>query len=257
MSTIADPLCGELGRQLEMALNRPVRFVNDLPYAEREWLLETGEISLGWICGLLYVEKVRTMNFASRPVAAPVMQGVRYGDEPVYFADLIVHCDSPFRSWDDLRGARWVYNEEASYSGFHMLLAQMHQEGESREYFGSQIASGSHLDSMRMVRDGEADVAAIDSTVLDAALVDEPLLANNLRVVRAVGPRPMPPWVLAPHVPPAECEMVQKVLYTLHRTVSGAVALEQACMSRLAAVDDKWYDPIRQDIAYRGASSSV
>jgi hypothetical protein len=42
-----------LGAHLEV----PTQFVNDIPWPEREELLDAGHIQVGWICGLPYVWK--------------------------------------------------------------------------------------------------------------------------------------------------------------------------------------------------------
>lgn len=257
MSSIADPFCRALADCLHAALARPVQFVDGIPYAQRERLLESGDIQLGWICGLLYVEKVRNGSLPCAPVAAPVMQGPRYENAPIYFADLIVHRSSAYCKWADLRGATWAYNEEASYSGYHMLLAHMARRGESRSNFGDAVRSGGHLESIRLVRQRAADVAAIDSTVLDAAVRADPQLARDVRVVHSVGPRPMPPWVLSTEMAPTTRRAVQQALTTLHRSAAGAAALALGGMARLDAVDDPVYDTVRRDMAYRGPSSSV
>lgn len=250
MSSIADPFCRALADYLASHLDRPVRFVEDLSHAERERLLESGEIQLGWMCGLLYVQKALAGNLAGAPVAAPVMQGVRYGNAPVYFADVIVHRTSTYHTWADLRGATWAYNEEASYSGFHMLLAHMARRGERRAYFGREVVSGSHLESIRMVREGMADVAAIDSTVLDAAISADVRVREDLRVVESVGPRPMPPWVLSDAVAADVRATVQRALLTLHHDPSGARALAAAQMAHLVDVDDGLYDLVRRDVLW-------
>jgi ABC-type phosphate/phosphonate transport system substrate-binding protein len=56
-------------------------------------------------------------------LAAPVMAGTRYAGRPVYFSDIVVHRDSAARSFADLRGARWAYNEHRESAG-RVLLRQ-------------------------------------------------------------------------------------------------------------------------------------
>ena len=53
-----------------------------------------------FVCSLPYVEFERQGIAPAVPIAAPVLEGERYADKPIYFSDVIVHRDSPFaRSW--------------------------------------------------------------------------------------------------------------------------------------------------------------
>src|SRR3989442_2995619 len=97
-----------------------------------------------------------------RPRAAPVLDEPRYEDRPVYFSDVIVGRDSPFRSFDDLRGHRWAYNEAGSYSG--CLLVRHHLLGvaETESFFGRVTFTGRHQESIRQVVEGAVDAAPIE-----------------------------------------------------------------------------------------------
>ena len=70
------------------------------------------------MCSLPYVEFERRVSRRRVPIAAPVLRGERYGGRPIYFSDVIVHRDSPYRSFLDLRGRSWAYNEPLSQSGY-------------------------------------------------------------------------------------------------------------------------------------------
>lgn len=50
------------------------------------------------------------------------------------------------------------------------------------------IQSGSHQRSIRLVVDGLAECAGIDSVVLEQELRDLPDLSRHLRVVETIGP---------------------------------------------------------------------
>jgi len=55
-------------------------------------------------------------------LAAPVLEGERYRDQPIYFSDVIVARRNPARSFADLRGASWSYNDPDSHSGYGVVL---------------------------------------------------------------------------------------------------------------------------------------
>ncbi|MEJ2750807.1 MAG: PhnD/SsuA/transferrin family substrate-binding protein [Anaerolineae bacterium] len=119
----ADFLIRDLADYVGRRLHIPTQFVNDIPWPERERRLDAGEIDICWICGLPYVLKADRPEAVIELLAAPVMAGARYQDRPVYFSDVVVHRDSPFRRFADLRGASWAYNEPGSQSGYNKHYA--------------------------------------------------------------------------------------------------------------------------------------
>src|ERR1700682_2722931 len=54
-----------------------------------------GQADVGFICGLPYVNLTRPPSPAVEVLAAPVLQGERYHEEPIYFSDVVVRRDSP------------------------------------------------------------------------------------------------------------------------------------------------------------------
>src|SRR5207302_10267471 len=105
---------------------------------------------------------------------------------------VIVGAASGRRSIDDLRGARWAYNEPSSWSGYWVTLARVG----SWRHFGEVVAAGSHQRALRMVAAGEIDGSAIDAQVLAVELRDHPDLAERVRVVETLGPAPIQPVVV-------------------------------------------------------------
>ena len=153
------------------------------------------------MCSLPYVDYERRGISPAVPIAAPVLQGERYGGRPVYFSDVIVHRDSPFQSFLDLRGHSWAYNEPLSHSGYGITRYHLLEVGETHGFFSEVIEAGFHETSMRLVAAGEVDASAIDSQVLAVALRDDPSLARSLRVVDALGPSTIQPVAVSRRVP--------------------------------------------------------
>ena len=146
-----------------------------------------------FVCSLPYVEFERRGIAPSVPVAAPVLHGERYGGKPVYFSDVIVRADSPFRSFLDLRGHSWAYNEPLSHSGYGITRYHLLELGETHGFFSEVIEAGFHETAIRLVACGEVAGSAIDSQVLAVALRDDPSLAQSLRVVDSLGPSTIQP----------------------------------------------------------------
>src|SRR5579859_2992163 len=152
-----------------------------------------GQIDMGFMCGLLYVRSNIEYPGALELLAAPVLLGPRYHGEPIYFSDVIVHRDSPYRSFDDLRGSTWTYNETSSHSGYNLVDYTLLKQGRTQEFFGRMIASGSHMQSLHMVLDGTAAATAIDSHILDFLFQNRQDLTDHLRVISTLGPSTIPP----------------------------------------------------------------
>ena len=81
--------------------------------------------------------------------AAPVFGDGRAPGRPVYFSEVIVRRESPVRSFLDLRGRSWAYNDPCSLSGYYNLLKKLAEMGEDGSFFGRVLCSESHLNSMR------------------------------------------------------------------------------------------------------------
>src|SRR5262245_53502690 len=116
----ADFICQAIAQYLAAKLNIATVFINDISWQEREQLLDAGEIQVGWICGLPYIWKADKIEPQLELLAAPVMGLPRYQNRPIYFSDVVVHRDSPFQTFADLRGASWAYNDPHSQSGYNI-----------------------------------------------------------------------------------------------------------------------------------------
>jgi phosphonate transport system substrate-binding protein len=235
---VAKYVTGRLGLATE--------FVNGIPWQERERLLDEGAIHAGWICGLPYVRKADALRPGVELLAAPVMEGDRYRGRPVYFSDVVVRRDSAARSFADLRGARWAYNEPGSHSGYNIVRYHLARLGERAGYFENVTETGAHQKTLRMIETGDADASAIDSTVLETEFRRSPALARALRVVETWGPSPAPPWVVSRRVSLALRRDLRRIMLSMHREPSGRSLLKQARMTRFVCVSDRDYDPIRR-----------
>lgn len=159
----------------------------DGTWDERFGATRSGDIDATWVCGLLHVELGASGEWPVSAVAAPTVTDPSGVLRPVYYGRIVVADGSPIARFDALTGARFAYNEEASLSGYRMMLDRLAAEGLGLDFFSETIRSGSHVESLRMVTDGQADCAIIDSLVLDD------LSPVGIRVVESVGPYPAPP----------------------------------------------------------------
>lgn len=242
----ADPVVLRLAGYLAHRLRLPVEFADVQPWPERERLLDCGAVQIGWICGYPYTIKVDREALPFDLLVAPVMAHPRYGGCPIYFSDVVVHRESPFHTFADLRGASWAYNEVRSHSGYNVVRYHLVQLGAQNGYFGRVVQSGAHQRSLQMVLDRQVDAAAIDSIVLETERRQRPDLARQIRIVAALGPSPSPPWVVHKGVDADLRDTIRAVFLNMHREQAGQAVLAAAQMSHFAAVEDRAYDPIRE-----------
>jgi phosphonate transport system substrate-binding protein len=156
------------------------------------------EADIGFMCAPCYL----SLASAKRPAvtlvgAAPLYDDPRCAGRPVYFSELLVRDDAPFATVSALRGARWVYNDELSLSGYHSVrrcLAE-HGAGDASAFFGETRAVGSHLAALEALLAGRADVAAIDSCTMVLQRRQRRSELAELRVLETLGPHPVQPVV--------------------------------------------------------------
>lgn len=210
-----------------------------------------------FLCGLPLMRYAQQAPHQLRPLVAPVMAGSRYGGQPVYFSDVVVRSDGlwpvfdhrALHTWNDLAQTVFCYNDRGSHSGYSRVGYELHQRGLDWGFFGQKLESGSHLRSLHAILAGQADCAAIDSTVLDQALAEDPDLAKKLRIVSHLGPSPMPPIAVSQRLGQDLIQMLQQALLQPDVTLQHQMA--QAGIKCFAAVDYGTYEPILA--MYRGS----
>lgn len=198
-----------------------------------------------FVCSLPYVMFQRAGVDVAVPVAAPVLQGERYGGRPVYFSDVIVARESRYLSFADLRGATWAYNEPLSQSGYGITRYTMVQRGLTGGFFGAVVEAGFHQVAIRLVADGEVDASAIDSQVLAVELRDHPDLASRLRVIDVLGPSTIQPVAVSRRVEPGVRERIQQVLVSMQDDARMRRELAVGLIERFVPVGPRDYDDIR------------
>jgi len=174
-----------------------------------------------------------------------VLMGARYGSRPIYFSDVIVHRDSPFQSFLDLRGRSWAYNEPLSHSGYGITRYHLVRLGETTGFFGKVVEAGFHQEAIKLVARREVDGAAIDSLVLAVELRDNPDLAEQVRVVEALGPSTIQPVAVSRRVPEDLREAIHDVLVTMAEDPTVRQRLALGLVERFVAVDAASYDDMR------------
>ena len=246
MAENAEPFCRALAQYIGDEEGIATEYDDGIPWQERERRFDSGEIQILWLCGLPYVHKAESALCQMELLAVPLPVGSRYQELPVYFSDVVVHSESPFLAFSDLRGGRWAFNEPRSHSGYNVVRAHLAKLGAYAGYFGTAVESGAHVNSLRMILERRVDGAAIDSTVLEWAVREQRKISEHLRVIETLGPSPIPPWVISRSVPADLRCAIRALLLAMHRDPFGMMILNQGRIARFIVSDDRDYDPIRE-----------
>jgi phosphonate transport system substrate-binding protein len=203
-----------------------------------------------FVCSIPYLLLASEGRIRMEVIAAPVLRGRRYGGRPVYFSDVIVRADRPWRAIEELEGRRWAFNEPYSHSGFMVALHALVRLGAGTGFIGEAIEAGFHDDAIRLVLDGKADWAAIDSQVLALAARREPRVRRELRVITALGPSTIQPVVAsARRLTTAQRLDVRDALIAMDSDPADRVVMRAAGIDRFVTVADVDYDDIRAMLA--------
>lgn len=154
------------------------------------------------------------------PSALELLGLPRYADETGcsdlgYRSNIIVREDSAVTALADLRGAVCVVNGFNSYSGTGSLRALVAPLSRDGRFFGGIRVSGAHVQSIAMVRAGEADVAAIDCVTYTLLRRYRPQSLTGTRILRPTDPVPPPPYVTSRDYPPETVARMQGALVSV------------------------------------------
>lgn len=148
-----------------------------------------------------------------RPVATP-QYGVPGCDGPRYRSFILVRDGLEAAGVESLRGARLAVNGDDSYSGYHVWRKVLPGGAAPDAYFGDISVTGAHRDSIRWVKDGRADLCAVDC-VSYALLGDRvPDEVAGLRVLAQTPPAPALPFVTGAGTPPEDLARLREGLST-------------------------------------------
>ena len=234
------PVYAFITRYVRARLGVPTELVVGSSY---ERLSEQADVS--FLCGLAYVE-LRRLGEPIEPLAAPLLRGSRYGGRPIYFSDVIVRRDSPFRSFADLRGCSWAFNEPYSHSGPGITCYRLVEMSEGHDYFGRVIQAGWHERSISLVHAGKVDASAIDSHVLALTLHDHPELADGLRIIDTLGPSTIQPVVAASWLSEELKADLRSVLLEMNADHEAQAILLSRQVECFTAIADEDYDELRR-----------
>lgn len=152
------------------------------------------DLGCAFMCGLPYARDPRPLT----PIVAPVVHGARYQGRPIYFTDIVVRSDSPYRTLEDTFGGRVGFTVHHSQSGYvalreHLLPYRL-KIGHSpySQVVGPLYGARDIVDALLA---GRIDVGPLDSYVFDLVRHLQPATGAQLRTVATTRASPIPLFV--------------------------------------------------------------
>ena len=137
-----------------------------------------------------------THDFAGhlRLVATPVYRAAHCAGAR-YCSVVVVRRDDPAVTVGDLRGRHAAFNGADSQSGYNSLRALVAPLAREGRFFATVSETGRHAASLAMVRDGRADVCALDCVSPALWSRHMPELVAGTRVLTVTARAPSLPYV--------------------------------------------------------------
>jgi phosphonate transport system substrate-binding protein len=243
-------LADYLGERLGVATELQIETRHSGPPRGAPDPFTAGELDVGFCCAPPYI----WLRDRSDPPVELVPYGLvfddpRGGGRPVYFSEIVVRADHPARSFADLVDAHWGYNDRESLSGYYSVLQTAAEHGADGSFLGRLHDMGSHLASLRGLRRGTIDAAAIDSTVLALRWRRDPALRRELRVVQGLGPWPIQPIVMRRTLPARLKAALVAAVGALAETPERRRILRRWLITGVAPMTDADFDVERAALA--------
>ncbi|KAH9515086.1 hypothetical protein Btru_019165 [Bulinus truncatus] len=176
--------------------------------------------------------------------AAPVYYHPRASDRAVYFSEIIVHSKNKekYKTIQELKGCSWAYNHANSLSGNISVLDYLKKHLKTdASYFGTVIESGSHINSIKMVRDFSVTAAAVDSVVLAGYLKEHEDHVDSFTSIQTLGPLPIYPCLFNASLPVQIQQSITNALVTMDQSDVWSERLKSVGIAKFVHVDDDLY----------------
>lgn len=208
---------------------------------------------LGQTCGYPLMTRLRGVV---RVVATP-----RYRAEGCdgarYRSRVVVGPAVRARTIAELEGLRAARNETGSHSGDNALRACVAPHARGGRFFAEVLDTGSHRASLTALRDGRAEVAAIDCVTWALIADVAPAELDGLRAIGFTEPAPALPFVTAAHDADRTLPVLRRVLDRVLGGPEPREVLDRLRLSGAEASSEQSYAPIlrmRDDAAAAGYS---
>lgn len=228
-----------------------VRLVVTRDYQELSDRLVDGSVDLAWIGSANYV-KTRERLPEVRYLATYVERSISAGRvQPFYQSVIVTTAAAPYRSLNDLAGARFGFTSPDSTSGYAYPRMMLDAEGiVPDEFFASVFFLGRHDDVINALLAGSLDAGAVsDGTYYNA----RDRHGDRVRVLAWSEPIPLDALVAAPHVQPDVAERVRRAVLALDESHRATRAIRDELGWPAVGFEsrsDQFYDSVERALDY-------
>ena len=192
-----------------------------------------GDLGAAMMCGLPYSQR------EPRPtlVAAPVPSHVRYGGKPVYFTDIAVRADAPYRRLEDTFGGVVGFTLPDSMSGY--VAPRRHLASYGTNLYKKTVSgllNARHV--IEALDERRIDVGPVDSWYYELLQKDAPEFAAKVRIVDSTPAAPIPPLV-------ATAKLDERDLERLRASLLAAGEREELLLKGFAVPAPSDYDQLK------------
>lgn len=183
----------------------PERLERERPLGE---IWRDPALLLGQTCGYPLVTTLKDgVGLVGSPVYdLPGCEGARHGSV------LVVAEDAPIAALADARGRVAAMNGPDSNTGMNLLRHAVAPLAEGGRFFARIVATGGHLASLEYVRQGAADIAAIDGVTFELARRHRPEATAGLSVVGRTASGPTLPFITSRRTSPVDAEVLRRAM---------------------------------------------
>ncbi|CAI1589684.1 phosphate/phosphite/phosphonate ABC transporter substrate-binding protein [Serratia liquefaciens] len=126
-----------------------------------------------------------------------------------YSSWLVVRDDDPGERLADFRGRIAAYNSTDSQSGHNSLRALIAPLAQNGSFFSAAIASGAHYQSLKLIQNRQADIAAVDCVSLELLKRARPQALAGLKIIGRTASVPGLPLITSAQTPPEQLEILR------------------------------------------------
>lgn len=197
-----------LGRYLERAIGRKVKFVPVTDYAATVEGLAAKKLDLVWYGGFTFVQaRKRTGN------AIPLVQRE---EDAAFHSKFIVPASSTAKTLADLKGKTIAFGSVSSTSGHLMPRYYLLQNGiDPDRDFAKVSFSGAHDATAKWVEAGVVDVGALNESVFQKLIDEKRLDPAKVRVLWTTPPYFDYNWTARGDLDPALLEKLRSAFLAL------------------------------------------
>jgi len=195
-------------------------------YQEVNNLLKLEELDMAFICSGAYLETLEE-NYVDLLVVPQV------NNESYYFAYIIVHKDSSFKDFKDLKDRRFAYTDILSNTGRLYplyLIARLNEN--PRQFFSKTLFTYGHDNSIHAVSKKIVDGASVDSLIFNYIKKNRPQEVSDLKIIKKSQRFGIPPVVVKKSIDVKIKTKLQKILQDMANDPEGKKILNNLMIDK-------------------------